>query len=428
MLLAVLVLCPFTAALLAPGFEGDRLSNLLSLTRILLLMALSVGASRLLAVVLHAEGRFVMAGVSEVTFQVVSTACLVAFHAEGITSLAWAQVAGGVAQLGVVAAALAGRRRNLRPDLDLWSPSVRRFIRLSLPVYLGDSGDKVNLVVTRAFGSLLPAGGVSALQYAYMPLEAAYRALAGSLATALFPFLSRRFAAGDHRAARASLARATVALTVAFAPLAVGFWLLADVLVVALFERGSFDAGATAETASALRLYAPSVLALALNELIGSSFHARQDTVTPMQAGFVRVGLNTVLCLGLTPLIGVPGLAAAATVSLYAKLFYLMARLRRLFSPAEVARHLRELLSVLLAAALMGLFLAPAASLASTSAALESHAWTSLGLLGVLGLGAYTGALWLLARRQLLGCLALVRHVLRLRSRIGAPLSAGVAA
>jgi len=36
-----------------------------------------------------------------------------------------------------------------------------------------------------------------------------------------------------------------------------------------------------------LRLYAPAVLALALNELLGSSFHAHQDTLTPMRAGLL---------------------------------------------------------------------------------------------------------------------------------------------
>jgi putative peptidoglycan lipid II flippase len=411
----VLFLSPLAAPLVAPGFVGARLASLLDLTRVMVLMAVCVGASRLLAVVLHADRRFALAGLSEVAFQGISTAWLVAFHENGIASLAWAQVAGGVAQLLVVAYALRRTGRSLRPALPLSSGPARRFIRLSLPTYLGDSGDKLNLVVTRSFGSLLPVGGVAALQYAYMPVEAAYRTIAGSLATALFPFLSRRFAAGDLRGARSSLARVGVGMTVAFAPLAVAFWLLADVIVVALFERGSFDAESAAQTASALRLYAPSSLALALNELIGSSFHARMDTLTPMRAGFVRVGLNTLLCAGLTPSLGLRGLAAATTLSLFAKLLYLGWALRGLFSAREMARHLRQMGSVLLAAGLMGALVSPAASLASTPAALESYSWTSLLIIGVLCLGGYAAALWMVARRQVLSFLALLRHAIRRR-------------
>ena len=151
--LGVLVLSPLAAPLVAPGFEGGRLASFLGLTRILLLMAVLVGASRLLSVVLQAQGRFLVAGLSEVVFQVASISWLVAFHDRGVTSLAWGQAVGGLAQLAVVGVALGGRIRSLWPRRPLWNPAVRRFVKLSLPVYLGDSGDKVNLLVTRAFGS-----------------------------------------------------------------------------------------------------------------------------------------------------------------------------------------------------------------------------------------------------------------------------------
>jgi hypothetical protein len=85
---------------------------------------------------------------------------------------------------------------------------------------------------------------------------------------------------------------------------------------VVLFERGSFDIASSGLTASALRLYAPAVLALALNELIGSSFHAHQDTLTPMRAGFLRVAGNASLR---RPRPGARhrGLALATTLALY---------------------------------------------------------------------------------------------------------------
>jgi len=71
--------------------------------------------------------------------------------------------------------------------------------------------------------------------------------------------------------------------------------------------------------------------------------------------------------------------------------------------------------SVLLAAGLMGALVSPAASLASTPAALESYSWTSLLIIGVLCLGGYAAALWMVARRQILSFLALLRHAIRRR-------------
>jgi putative peptidoglycan lipid II flippase len=141
---------------------------------------------------------------------------------------------------------------------------------------------------------------------------------------------------------------------------------LADPLVVVLFERGSFDIRSSGLTASALRVYAPAVLALALNELIGSSFHARQDTLTPMRAGFIRVAGNAALCAALTPALGHRGIALATTLALCAKLAYLGASLRRVFTPAEARRHLAAMGLVLLSVAAMSAVVYPVAAFAST--------------------------------------------------------------
>ena len=70
LLTVILALALFTAPaampLLAPGFSGAGRRETLELTRVLLLMAASLGAGRILAVVLHAQKRFVVAGASEV--------------------------------------------------------------------------------------------------------------------------------------------------------------------------------------------------------------------------------------------------------------------------------------------------------------------------------------------------------------------------
>jgi len=421
-------LLPAALPVLAPGFDAERRRLTLELARVLLLMAASVGAGRVLAIVLHAERRFVAAGASEVAFQAGSTAFLVAAHGMGIEALALAQVFGGLLQFLVVALALRPRGRLLRPSFDFASGPVRRLIRLSLPVYLGDTGDKVNLIVTRAFASLLPAGAVSGLQYAYTPVEGIHRMLAGPLTTALFPFLSSRFAESDQRGARLSLSRALVTVVFVFAPFAAAAWLLADPLVVVLFERGSFDIRSSALTASALRLYAPAVLFLALNELVGSSFHARQDTLTPMRAGFIRVAGNAALCAALTPALGHRGIALAATLALAAKLVYLVASLRRVFAPGEARRPLAAAVRVLLSVGAMSAVVYPVASFASTPAVLQSRPWEALLALSILCLSAYAAALWLLARRLLLVHVALVRRsLLRPLRRVAGSVGASVA-
>jgi putative peptidoglycan lipid II flippase len=426
-LVVAYLLMPVALPLLAPGFDAERRELTLKLTRLLLLMAASVGAGRILCVVLHAERRFVAAGASEVAFQVGSTAFLVATHRLGVEALALAQVFGGFLQFLVVALALLPRRHRLRAGVDLASAPVRRLIRLSLPVYLGDTGDKVNLMITRAFASLMPAGAISGLQYAYTPVEGLHRMLAVPLTTAFFPFLSSRFAESDPRGARLTLGRAIVTVAFVFTPLAAVAWLVADPLVVVLFERGSFDVGSTHLTASSLRLFAPAVLALALNEMVSSSFYARQDTLTPMRAGFVRVAGNLVLCAALAPLLGHRGIALATTVALYFKTAFLGASLWRVFTPSEARQHLLATGRIALSVGAMVALVYPVAAFASAPAVLEGHAMLALVVLSFLCLSGYTVALWLFARRLLLVHLALLRRSFP-RPLRGLALSLGVSA
>ena len=406
LLTVILALALFTAPaampLLAPGFSGAGRHETLELTRVLLLMAASLGAGRILGVVLHAQKRFVVAGASEVLFQIGSMAFVVAFQRVGIAALAWSQVFGGCLQLLVCALALLPHRRQLRAGVDVTSSPMRKLMRLSLPVYLADSGDKVNQMVGRSFASFLPTGAVSSLQYAYFPVEGIHRMLASSMFTALFPFLANLFSQSDRRKERASLSQAIVSSTALFLPLTAVVWLLADPLVALMFQRGSFDAASTARTASALRLFAPSIFALALNELLGSAFHARQDTMTPMWAGFVRIACHIALCMALIPVLGYGGLALSATLALYVKLGMLAWLFRRVFAPGEAHRTLREVAQIGLAVGVMVAMLYPLAALASALQVFQSHVMLSLGAGSVLCLAAYTVALRLLARRQFL--------------------------
>jgi putative peptidoglycan lipid II flippase len=397
----VLVLSPSLTGLIAPGLTGARHAQTVGLTRQLLVMGAAVGLARLFTVVLHADRRFAAAAFSEAAFQVVSIAYLVAFRKVGIEALAVAQICGGFAQLAVVATGLLRQRSRIHPRLDLESAPVRRTIGLTLPVYLGALGERLNLAVSRGFASLLAPGAVSALQYAHSIAEAIPSIVSGALTTSLFPFLSREFAGVDESGARTRLRRAMVAVAVVFMPLSAGIWLLARVLIWTLFEHGHFNASSTDVTVAALQLFAPGTFALALNAFIGSVFHARNDTLTPTKAGFVRVGANLALCSMLVPVLGYRGVALATTLALYAKLLVLVAFVRRVIGSDDLRAAVSAWLRILLA---VGVMLAVMYPLLARARQAHLPLWVAgLALLVLAGLGAlaYALGLWLFCRTEL---------------------------
>jgi putative peptidoglycan lipid II flippase len=382
-------------AVLAPGFGGSEREETLGLTRVLLLMAASVGGARIMAIVLQAEKKFLVAGSSEAVFQITSTVYMVAFCSTGIQAVVWGQVVGGFAQLLTVCAGLYSRRRHVRFSLDFRSAPVRKMVRLTLPVYLGESGAKANMLVTRAFPSMLPAGAVSSLQYAFALSETLPTLLINALVGALFPFLAQQFAQKDDRGARGSLGRAMIITSLVFMPLTIGVALLAQPLVVILFQRGSFDRHSTTITASSLQVLAPGIVALAMNALLAAAFHARQNTAVPMKAGLARVACNIVLCSVFVPSLGLLGVALAATVSLYFKMLLLFFFLRDIFSPGEISHLIRTLGRVAIAVACMGAVVQVAARSFFSEAAVKGWkgAVIEVVALALLGAVCYVAAL-----------------------------------
>jgi putative peptidoglycan lipid II flippase len=328
----VLVVCTVAAGalswLVAPGLDADARAIYVVQTRLLMLMALGMGAARILAAVHNARKHFLVPALGEVAFQTTSILFLVIFHDYGTMALAGGMVLGGFCQLLVNSIGLRVKGARLPIVLDPRHPTVARLLRLTVPVYISNAGAKINAVVNSAFASLLSAGALSALQYAFMGVDIIATMVGLSLSRALFPFLSEHFAEGRGEAVTRSLDRGLVATTVLILPASLGLALLAHPVIVLLFQRGSFGVESTALTVAALQIYAPVLLPLGLGPILLTVYFAQANTTTPMKLGLFRVGLAALLCWLLVSPLGHRGIALATTISEFAKLYLMMTFLR----------------------------------------------------------------------------------------------------
>lgn len=332
LLCAALAVCAVAAGALswivAPGLDADARAVYVVQTRLLMLMALGMGAARILSAVHNARKHFVVPALGEIVFQATSVVFLVAFHRHGTMALAGGMVLGGFCQLLVNAIGLRLKGAFLPIVLDPRHPAVLRLVKLTLPVYVSNAGAKINQVVNAAFASLLTAGALSALQYAFMGVDIIATMVGLSLSKALFPFLSEHFAEGRGESVTRSLDRGLVATSLLALPASLGLALLAGPVVVLLFQRGSFGAESTALTVAALRIYAPVLLPLGLGQVILTVYFAQGNTTTPMKLGLLRVGLAALLCWLLVPRLGHIGIAFATVISEFVKLYLMTVFLR----------------------------------------------------------------------------------------------------
>jgi len=81
-----------------------------------------------------------------------------------------------------------------------------------------------------------------------------------------------------------------------------------------VFMRGHFTIADADASASVLAAYAVGILPIVMIRSFVASFHARQDTMTPLIAAFLGIAVNVVLKLALYRHYGAPGLAFATAI------------------------------------------------------------------------------------------------------------------
>ena len=125
------------------------------------------------------------------------------------------------------------------------------------PRVLGLAAVQINFWINTVLASGLPAGSLSALNYAWLLMLLPQGIVAQGVATAAFPTFAQLDAEGRHRELRRALGGTLRAILFLTVPATVGLFVWRVPLVRLLLERGAFTAESTQLTAFALAFYAP---------------------------------------------------------------------------------------------------------------------------------------------------------------------------
>jgi putative peptidoglycan lipid II flippase len=401
--LAAILFMPQAMALLAPGFvdEPERFGLAVALTRITFPYLLLICVVALVSGVLNGLDRFGAAAAAPSLFNL----CLIAglFAAPGLglggaEGLAFGVAAAGVAQLVLVAGAVARAGMPLALPPPRLSPEVRTLLNRMVPGAIGAGVTQINLMIDVIIASLLPEGAIAFLYYADRVAQLPLGVIGTALGTALLPTLSRQVRLGEGARAGETQNRAIELALLLTLPAAAGLVAAALPIVSVLFERGAFGAEASDATARALAAYGFGLPAFVLVKVFAPGFFARGDTRTPVQVAVACVALNLVFNLALIRPLGHVGIAVATSLSAWANVGALAYLLRRQGRWREDRRLLSRGARIALAAAGMGLALwAGRVALFDDLLALRHWRWGALA--GLLGLGGAAYAALALASR-----------------------------
>jgi len=170
-----------------------------------------------------------------------------------------------------------------------------RIKRLMIPALFGVSVSQINLLLDTVIASLLVTGSISWLYFSDRLMELPLGIFGVAIAIAVLPSLSRKHAEQSLDEFSATLDWAFRLVCLIAVPATLALVLLAEPLMITLFQNDNFTERDVVNAAASLRAYAIGLLAFMSIKIFAPGYYARQDTRTPVRIGIIAMVANMVM-------------------------------------------------------------------------------------------------------------------------------------
>ena len=379
-IIGAMILAPQLIDLIAPGLEDPVLkARAVRMTRIVMPAQFFFFSGGLFMAVQFAKERFAVPALAPLVYNlgIIAGGVLLGPWI-GMEGFSWGALIGAFA--GNCALQFHGARRAgmiLRFRFDLRHPDLRTYVLVSLPLMVGLTMSFSTEFFLKYFGSYLPAGSIAALTYDLRIMFVLVGFFGQAVGTASFPYMAR-LAAENQLAEMNRLLNTTLKYLAVVVPFSVLFMVLRNEVVMLLFQRGRFDAAATALTARLLLFLMAGTVAFSAQSVIVRAYFAVRNTLFPSVFCSAGALLSIPLYWYNMRLWGASGIAAAIAVSVIFQTWLLYALWNRRGKNAESPGVYRHYLKIAAASAVIG-------------AGLEAlRRWLASGIDARMPLGALT--------------------------------------
>lgn len=337
---------PWLIEAIAPGFHGEKRDLTVLLVRILFPGAGLLVASAWCLGVLNSHRKFFLSYTAPVLWNIAMIVGMITFgHGRAQNSLvvytAWASVVGSALQVAVQLPTVLKLLGGLKLALAYHAENVRVVIHNFFPVFVSRGVVQISAYIDAFLASWLPTGAVAALSYAQTLYTLPVSLFGMSVSAAELPVMSGAIGAANEVAdmLRTRLNNGLRQITFLVVPSVVGFLVLGDIIVAAIYQSGRFQHNDVIYVWGILIGSTVGLLASTLGRLYSSAYYALRDTRTPLRFAVVRVLLTTILgylaalplprLLGIDHRWGVAGLTVSAGIASWVEFTLLQRELRR---------------------------------------------------------------------------------------------------
>jgi putative peptidoglycan lipid II flippase len=348
-------------SLFAPGFDDQpALRDLtVELSRLMFPIVMLLALTGLVVGMLNSFEHFAVPALAPVAWNLVIIGCLVGLvpllpDEDEIYAYAIGILAGTVVQFLLPLPWLRGRGGHLSFRLDWHDERVRRVLKLMLPVTIALGLINLSLLINSIFGTLVSDEAPAAIDKAFRIYQLPQGLFSISIATILFPTLSRFAARGARDDLRRTMANGVRQICLLLIPSAVAMAVLAEPITRLVYQRGVFDAAATELTSTAMLWWSISLPFQGVSLLFSRTFFSLQRPWATTALAGLNLTVNAVLAAALYGPFEIAGIVIGTVVGTVTMCVAQGWLLRRDLNGIEGPRTIAAAARMLAAAALLG--------------------------------------------------------------------------
>ena len=402
------IIAPILIAVFAFGFlsHPDKMQLSVDMLRITFPYIFFISLTGLAAGILNTYGNFAIPAFTPVILNITLIVCavfLAPYLHQPVIALAWGVLIAGMLQLFFQIPFLIRIDCLPSPKLKKDHTGMNKILRLMIPTLFATSIAQINLIIDMLMASFLVTGSISWLYYSDRLMGFPLGVFGVALATVILPKLSEQYAQRDGKNFSNILDWALKWVMLISIPATIGLIVLAEVILVTIFQHGEFTALHVEKTRQSLIAYSIGVPFFIAHKVLTSAYFSRQDTKTPVKTAFFAMIANIILNIILIGYLAHAGLALATALAALLDiilLFYFLQK-KKIYSPCFFT-WLLFFLRIFFAASAMGFLLYYLSTIAVT-AWVHADIFSSILKLCfyiIVGVISYFSVLWLTGLRQ----------------------------
>jgi len=328
------IAAPVLVTIFAPGFIGNegKFELAVDMLRITFPYIFFISLTAFAGSILNSYGRFAIPAFTPVLLNIslIFAAIVLAPHFDRpIMALAWGVFIAGAAQLLFQLPFLAQIRMLPRPRRGADAEGVSRIKKMMLPALFGSSVAQINLLLDTLIASFLVTGSISWLYYSDRLVEFPLGVFGVALATVILPRLSQQHTLASPQQFSQTLDWALRWVVIIALPSTMGLMLLAEPMLVTLFQYGAFNEHDVTMAGRSLLAYSLGLGAFIMIKILAAGFYSRHDMKTPVKIAVITMAVNMVMNIILVFPLAHAGLALATSLSAWLNAGWLLYLLRR---------------------------------------------------------------------------------------------------